>query len=318
MQAVNTEEILRRIQQNKEQFSIKQKEGIYRIIEEEMLENYNRLVSQFIEKNRRSPEKGEEEKEIIEKIKITVETRKHKAENYLKNSNNIIEEITSTLTNNKNKNLEEVLRDMFPNLYSIIENKKSLHITGVLNQLEQNHKEAINKELFKLFTFSSLIMTGEQIIPELDGENKKILYRGDIHGDVNSLQQTLQELETNKADALVCTGDYADRGVDALGCLTRLFLKKIQYPDSVVLLKGNHDSSDYIGDFLQNLYKHDHDITRSIQNIFSLLPLACEVRLEDGSKTFAVHASVPIFFYLYGEKRMLIWKTMTKSICAKR
>lgn len=296
MQAVNTEEILRRIQQNKEQFSIKQKEGISRIIDEEILQYCNDLVYSLGEKNER----------YHEQVRKFTETKKHKAENYLKNSNEIIEEITSTLTNNITKNLEEILRDMFPNLYSIIENKKSLHITGVLNQLEQNHKEAINKELFKLFTFSSLIMTGEQIIPELDGENKKILYRGDIHGDVNSLQQTLQELETSKADALVCTGDYADRGVDALGCLTRLFLKKIQYPDSVVLLKGNHDSSDYAGDFLQNLYKHDHDTARSIQNIFSLLPLACEVRLEDGSKTFAVHASVPIFFDTHENARLFI------------
>lgn len=225
---------------------------------------------------------------------------------YIEKTGRVTNEIIASLEDNREKNLEEVLRGMFPILYSIIKQKKSLHIIGCLDQLEQNRQEAINEELFKLFTFSSLIMVGEPIIPELDGENKKILYRGDIHGDVNSLQQTLQELETSKADALVCTGDYIDRGIDTLGCLVRILLKKIQYLNSVVLSRGNHDYQNCLSDFRYALEEKQPVLLYPLEKLFRLLPLACEVRLEDGSKTFAVHASVPIFFDTHENARLFI------------
>ncbi len=76
---------------------------------------------------------------------------------------------------------------------------------------------------------------------------------GDIHGDYSSLRYILTKtwFRERAADgepvALVCMGDYIDRGpgqVEALYTLTRLLA---EHPGNVVLLRGNHEGPSDVG-----------------------------------------------------------------------
>lgn len=70
---------------------------------------------------------------------------------------------------------------------------------------------------------------------------------GDIHGEVELLEELLEKLPSKKDDRFVFVGDYVDRGSDSKGVVDLLidFSKK---RDCVFLL-GNHESMflDFIG-----------------------------------------------------------------------
>lgn len=96
---------------------------------------------------------------------------------------------------------------------------------------------------------------------------REVVVVGDIHGDYSSLQYVLtktlfrERVEDGEPVALVCLGDYIDRGpgqVEVLYALTKLVA---DHPGNVVLLRGNHEGPGDVGvsphDFpfvLQRLY----------------------------------------------------------------
>jgi protein phosphatase len=70
---------------------------------------------------------------------------------------------------------------------------------------------------------------------------------GDLHGDSGSLDEILSELDyerflENSANKLVFLGDYVDRGDDSVGVLYSVCHLKQTYPESVVLMRGNHEA----------------------------------------------------------------------------
>lgn len=70
---------------------------------------------------------------------------------------------------------------------------------------------------------------------------------GDLHGDTPTLLSVLGLMESEKflsspRNKLVFLGDYVDRGSDSVGVLHRVCRLKCSYPDSVVLMRGNHEA----------------------------------------------------------------------------
>lgn len=70
---------------------------------------------------------------------------------------------------------------------------------------------------------------------------------GDLHGDLGSLISILQAVSfrkflSNSANKMIFLGDYIDRGSDSTGVLQAVCYLKRKYPDSVVLLCGNHEA----------------------------------------------------------------------------
>jgi len=70
---------------------------------------------------------------------------------------------------------------------------------------------------------------------------------GDIHGELEKLDELLALLPLREGDRLVFLGDYVDRGPDAFGVVDRLI--SLQQHHSCVFLLGNHESMllDFLG-----------------------------------------------------------------------
>ena len=64
---------------------------------------------------------------------------------------------------------------------------------------------------------------------------------GDIHGQYFDLCSILEKSDTRKNN-LVFLGDYVDRGLHSLECVILLYSLKLNFPQKVFLLRGNHES----------------------------------------------------------------------------
>ena len=84
---------------------------------------------------------------------------------------------------------------------------------------------------------------------ELKDTCGKMLVIGDIHGDLDTLLKILNnESVIDNLDRsqmyLVFLGDYIDRGDKSLEAMVLALKLKINYPDRVILLRGNHEGPD--------------------------------------------------------------------------
>jgi serine/threonine protein phosphatase 1 len=70
---------------------------------------------------------------------------------------------------------------------------------------------------------------------------------GDIHGELELLDELLPRLELGPGDRLVFLGDYVDRGADSRGVVDRLL--EVRERHECVFLLGNHESMflDFLG-----------------------------------------------------------------------
>ncbi len=70
---------------------------------------------------------------------------------------------------------------------------------------------------------------------------------GDVHGELDKLEELLQSLPLRDGDRLIFLGDYVDRGRDSCGVIDRLIELQKHWP--CVFLLGNHESMflDFLG-----------------------------------------------------------------------
>lgn len=94
---------------------------------------------------------------------------------------------------------------------------------------------------------SSLRKYGEIVV--LDDEVRYV-FVGDLHGDLIALKEILriyrEEHLKQGSLRMVFLGDYVDRGSNQLEVLVALLELKRDYPESVLLLKGNHEGVDIL------------------------------------------------------------------------
>ncbi len=133
-----------------------------------------------------------------------------------------------------------------------------------------------------------------------DLENLVII--GDLHGDSRTLFQILSNIDyeqflSNPLNKLVFLGDYIDRGSDSVSVVYSLCYLKREYPDSVILMRGNHEAPaefpfsphDFPYD-LKERYGNDWvEIYKEILSLFKKLTLASVIK----QKLLLVHGGVP-------------------------
>ena len=69
--------------------------------------------------------------------------------------------------------------------------------------------------------------------------SKRLIAIGDIHGEIEKLNELLNQLAPQKDDTLVFLGDYIDRGLNSkevINCLIELSKNT-----NCIFLKGNHE-----------------------------------------------------------------------------
>lgn len=127
-----------------------------------------------------------------------------------------------------------------------------------------------------------------------------IVFIGDLHGDLVSLLAVLNVtwswIRSNDG-ILVFLGDYVDRGDYQLETLATVLLLKIEYPDNVVVLRGNHEPPEWLIPYphdyphqLQLAFKERAgELYRLSLNMFSSLPLTLLVK----NKLIALHGGPP-------------------------
>jgi hypothetical protein len=130
----------------------------------------------------------------------------------------------------------------------------------------------------------------------------KLAIVGDIHGDVNSLLYILQDIGfqeflASPNNKLVFLGDYIDRGSNSIEVLFILCYLKRKYPNSVILLCGNHEAMER---FHCSAYTFPHELESQFGDtgttlydrvllLFRLLPKVVIVE----NQLLLVHGGVP-------------------------
>ncbi|XP_030384314.1 serine/threonine-protein phosphatase 6 catalytic subunit-like [Scaptodrosophila lebanonensis] len=95
------------------------------------------------------------------------------------------------------------------------------------------------KDLKKLCGLACDILLEE---PNLHPVSTPVTVCGDIHGQFYDLEQLFRTGGEVPQTKYIFLGDYVDRGHYSLECFTRLLTLKVRYPNSITLLRGNHES----------------------------------------------------------------------------
>ena len=139
---------------------------------------------------------------------------------------------------------------------------------------------------------------------ELDSIPKELVLVGDIHGDLQSLLWILKDIDfekslTNPANKLIFLGDYIDRGTNSIGVLYVVCYLKQKFPNSVVLMRGNHEapmefpfSSHDLPVKLTHMYGHEMAKLIYGNNIIPLFQLLSLIVLIP-SQLLIVHGGLP-------------------------
>lgn len=147
------------------------------------------------------------------------------------------------------------------------------------------------------------------------------VFVGDLHGNIDDLKKVLRHFSEDRLRSgdlkLVFLGDYVDRGNNQLEVLITLLELKVEYPESVILLKGNHEGVDVVEpsphDFPEELISR-YLISEGLRiyeaivdKVFKKLPLAAYLRdhflaLHGGLPTVTFRKAQDLRSYLLGSE----------------
>ena len=88
------------------------------------------------------------------------------------------------------------------------------------------------------------VFKGEQALLRIDvAEDENIVVVGDIHGQLSDLRANVFRLEPDSKRKFLFLGDYVDRGPNSVEVICLLFALKVEFPNRIHLLRGNHEES---------------------------------------------------------------------------
>jgi hypothetical protein len=138
----------------------------------------------------------------------------------------------------------------------------------------------------------------DKAIEKLEGEDEKLsnnvnirgklvelapvgvaLVVGDLHGDLNSLTQILEnskfldKMTKDPQTTLIFLGDYGDRGNKSPELYYSLLSLKLSFPKQIIILRGNHEGP-------TDLIASPHDLTQRLEKKFKekWIPLYQKIR----------------------------------------
>ena len=152
----------------------------------------------------------------------------------------------------------------------------------------------------------------------------KIITVGDIHFNEYALNYVLEyfyevrEKDPNTHYKLLFLGDYTDRGYQAekydtqntpLNVLVTLFKAKIQHPNDIIMLRGNHETSGANKRYGLSEKLNDNQLFNDVNDTYNKLPIcACS------SAVFFVHGSIPVLYKLNGANKNKGYKEILEDM----
>ena len=100
---------------------------------------------------------------------------------------------------------------------------------------------------------------------------------GDIHGQYYDLIRVFDILNYPPQSTFLFLGDYVDRGKQSLECLLLLLCLKIQFPEKIFLIRGNHESealNKIYGFFDECKRRLSIKCFKKITNLFNIMPIS--------------------------------------------
>ncbi|WP_407356351.1 metallophosphoesterase [Methanolobus sp. WCC5] len=112
---------------------------------------------------------------------------------------------------------------------------------------------------------------------------------GDIHGNLMALDFLVQVQREMNSTSILFLGDYVDRGRNSVAVLSRLLELKLKGPQTVILLRGNHETPEMnrAYGFYEEL--NDEELFVASNYAFQQMPVAAVVN----DTVFCVHGGIP-------------------------
>ena len=143
--------------------------------------------------------------------------------------------------------------------------------------------------LILLCNETTKILQNEKTLLKIDGP---VIIVGDLHGNISDLCRIIRFSGNPEFTKYLFLGDYVDRGDYSVEVVTLLFALKCCYPESIFLLRGNHEFAKTNGKygFLDSIkdYNKPNELWETFNFTFSWLPLAAIVN----ESHFCVHGGI--------------------------
>ncbi|WP_342304760.1 metallophosphoesterase [Methanolobus sp. ZRKC5] len=123
-----------------------------------------------------------------------------------------------------------------------------------------------------------------------------VIIVGDLHGNLEALDFILEKGEELDCSNYIFLGDYVDRGDHSIEVLCRLFKLKLEDPDGVILLRGNHETAGTNANYglYDELDKND-ELFSLVNRTFEKMPIAAVLNIKSLLRTshvFCVHGGI--------------------------
>lgn len=154
-------------------------------------------------------------------------------------------------------------------LHSII--KQIIVSANTCAQIDKNSVKP--EEFLQIILDAEMMLKNDPIMIKL---NNDVCVVGDIHGSIHSLISIFCQIGYPPEHKYIFLGDYVDRGKNGVDVIMLLYCFKILFPDSVYMLRGNHECehlTQMYGFKYEAVKKYSSNIYSAIIESFNVLPI---------------------------------------------
>ena len=148
---------------------------------------------------------------------------------------------------------------------------------------------------YNLLEEANIIFEKEPMLIKLKTISNSIIV-GDTHGDLDSSTYLINKyIDDDSINYVIFLGDYVDRGPKQIENINFLVEKKLQYPNKLVLLRGNHEwleVNQNFGFYDEVITKMNKDTYEKYLEMFSKMSIS--FTSNNPINVIGVHAGIPV------------------------